>query len=158
MNEDIQEAIDFDERQESRSSDEHFQQKFLQCSHDADSNHKCGSIDYHVDCDRVESSSDDHEMQDKYLCQEIDCNESESHHHHIKYDAETGIKHVHMHKTSQKKSVNLDEENREVLYSKLMVHKHQLHPQKSGKTFGICEKLGSYSCCCHKQIEITELS
>ena len=51
----------------------------------------------------------------------------------------------------------MDEENREILYSKLKMNINQLHPNKGGKSFGVCENLGSYGLC-SKNIKITELS
>ena len=33
---------------------------------------------------------------------------------------------------SKRKSVNLEQENREILYSKLIIHENQMHPRKGG--------------------------
>lgn len=56
----------------------------------------------------------------------------------------------------KRKSANLEQENREILYSKLIIHENQMHPRKGGQSFSICERLGSYSCC--GDVQVTDLS
>ena len=57
---------------------------------------------------------------------------------------------------NEAKDESLEEENRQILYSKLVAHENQFHPRIDGKSFGCCAKLGSYGCC--GESEVTPLS